>query len=1032
MKQQLLNIIQNFRSRDEDFQPYYSKENSFKRLSVLYGIVAFVIAPIYSYLINNDEVSKMYFYIGLTFCFLFPIYIFICWYFKSMRDKLIYFFIFHLFGIAYLGFIDLVEHSFNHMDFFCFFSLYAASVFVVQRIYPVIIYTIYVLGLLLFGYQFVDNPEISTVTSFTLFGMLGVCSILMLYSRERMINSVEDYSNYLKKIMNNPGIGYVLINFEGEKIHVIDYNQESIGLLSLNEGNLNSLEVSLQSNLTEQDITQINGLSKQDDFIKYILIDGAKTIEVKVSIVNLKNGLFWLVCLTNITKRIKEKEELVLREEKYRNLYYKNQAGVFTLDRDTKLVDFNETFYLMFGGSFEKGDYFIKQEYLEEWEELYDIISNKQNLKNYQTHFTLNNGSVKWFVFNYFYDIKTTLIEGTVVDVTDVQKTSIALSQSEEKYRLIYEESNDAILLLDDDDIIDINRKGIQLFGISEDEMLTKTLWELSHDTSEEFEKKYKKIKQKLQLSKSTKFNWNFQGNTQIIEAEVAIVELNVGDKLYHQCVIHDVTLKNATMRALEENKRSFQSILDNNPEGMIIIDKEVVLYANKEAYKLYGSETIDINDLFEEQIIFFELLEKQRIEKTQQQRQFNLVGKSGNNILVDVTLVTTNFSKNDAILIIVKDISLQNKLSKEVLRAEIAEETNKKLEKEISNRRKAEKELENLLLKTKAIYDSSENTLLLTINLENCITSFNSHSDNYFYSITQHRMKRGRHMSEYFDSIFDRRDLRYFELIIDKVKGGFSHQVESKFVKNGQTFWLELFINPIFDSEGKISEISLVAHDITEKKFNEKGIVDSLKEKEVLLKEIHHRVKNNLQVISSILNLQSSFIQDEKMLDVLQESRNRIRSMAIIHEDLYRTTNFASIDFANYILNLATNLVSLYRLSEENVELRYDLESIDLVLDQAVPCGLLVNEIIANAVKYAFPDNGKGEIFIQLKEINGWVELLVKDNGIGLPQDFEIETSDTLGLQLVLTLVDQLDGEIAYSGKNGTEFLIKFEKTKL
>ncbi len=127
--------------------------------------------------------------------------------------------------------------------FFCFFSLYALSVFVVQRIYPVIIYTIYVLGLLLFGYQFVDNPEISTVTSFTLFGMLGVCSILMLYSRERMINSVEDYSNYLKKIMNNPGIGYVLINFEGEKIKVIDYNQESIGLLSLNEGNLNSLEV---------------------------------------------------------------------------------------------------------------------------------------------------------------------------------------------------------------------------------------------------------------------------------------------------------------------------------------------------------------------------------------------------------------------------------------------------------------------------------------------------------------------------------------------------------------------------------------------------------------------------------------------------------------------------------------------------------------------------------------------------------------------------------------------------------------------
>ena len=210
---------------------------------------------------------------------------------------------------------------------------------------------------------------------------------------------------------------------------------------------------------------------------------------------------------------------------------------------------------------------------------------------------------------------------------------------------------------------------------------------------------------------------------------------------------------------------------------------------------------------------------------------------------------------------------------------------------------------------------------------------------------------------------------------------------------------------------------------EITEKK-NE--------EKESLLKEIHHRVKNNLQVISSILNLQSSFVHDDKTLDLLQESRNRIRSMAMIHENLYRTTNFASINFSGYILNLATNLVSTYRLSEEFVELKYEMEQVDLVLDQAIPCGLLVNELITNAIKYAFPNNRKGIITIELKEKGDNIELLISDNGIGLPDNFIIEESDTLGLQLVLTLVEQLDGQIQLMNSPGTEFLIIFEKTKL
>lgn len=261
-------------------------------------------------------------------------------------------------------------------------------------------------------------------------------------------------------------------------------------------------------------------------------------------------------------------------------------------------------------------------------------------------------------------------------------------------------------------------------------------------------------------------------------------------------------------------------------------------------------------------------------------------------------------------------------------------------------------------------------------------------------------------------------------------VKSGKSLQFEVEMKRDNEIIWWEIFMNPIFDTEGFIAEISMVAHDITEKKKTDIEIVESLKEKEILLKEIHHRVKNNLQVISSILNLQSSFVQDENTLGILRESRNRIRSMAIIHENLYRTKDFSSINFANYLQNLTANLIASYRINEE-VVLDADLQDIDLVLDQAIPCGLLMNELITNALKYAWKPGEKGTITLRLSENENMVELLIADDGIGLPVPFEEMNSDTLGLQLVVTLIEQLEGELKVETENGTKYLIKFENIK-
>jgi len=221
------------------------------------------------------------------------------------------------------------------------------------------------------------------------------------------------------------------------------------------------------------------------------------------------------------------------------------------------------------------------------------------------------------------------------------------------------------------------------------------------------------------------------------------------------------------------------------------------------------------------------------------------------------------------------------------------------------------------------------------------------------------------------------------------------------------------------------------------ERKRVEEQLNASLKEKEMLLKEIHHRVKNNMQVISSLLNLQSSRIKSQEILEMFKESQDRIRSMSLIHERLYQSEDLARIDFSRYIQNLATFLFRSYRIDPEAVVLKTNVRDVSLNINKAIPCGLIINELVSNSLKYAFPQEKgtdkkiakKGEIDITLTADDGKVTLLVKDNGVGLPSDLEIETADSFGLQLVTTLVSQLNGRIDIKRKPGATFKITFDK---
>ncbi len=235
-----------------------------------------------------------------------------------------------------------------------------------------------------------------------------------------------------------------------------------------------------------------------------------------------------------------------------------------------------------------------------------------------------------------------------------------------------------------------------------------------------------------------------------------------------------------------------------------------------------------------------------------------------------------------------------------------------------------------------------------------------------------------------------------------------------------------------ITDPNGKPLRIVGTEQDITEHKIAEEKIKSSLKEKEMLLQEIHHRVKNNLQVISSLLRLQSRFIKDQNSIDIFKETQNRVRSIAILHEKLYQSDNLAKIKIDEYVKILAEDLMYFYELEESNINMILDIDDVSLNIETAIPCGLLINEMVANSLKYAFPNQKNGEIKIELHSNNeDQFNLTVGDNGVGIPEEIDPEKAETFGMQLIKYLTKQLKGTIELDNNNGTKYQLKFNELK-
>lgn len=243
---------------------------------------------------------------------------------------------------------------------------------------------------------------------------------------------------------------------------------------------------------------------------------------------------------------------------------------------------------------------------------------------------------------------------------------------------------------------------------------------------------------------------------------------------------------------------------------------------------------------------------------------------------------------------------------------------------------------------------------------------------------------------------------------------------------KDGTEFPVEIGLNPIDTDDGVMVLSSIV--DISDRKNKESRIEAALREKELLLGEIHHRVKNNLQVIDSILNLQAGGIDDPDVQSMLEDCRNRVRSMALIHQSLYQSKDFGRVNFGEFLEALVPVLLGSYGSISQDVRLHIDVESVFLPINSAVPCALLVNELITNTLKHAFPQGGQGDVRVTMSRDDGkQVRLAVEDDGVGIPEGLDIEAADTLGLSLVMMLSRQLLGKLSIHRRNPTRFALEF-----
>ncbi|PKL69945.1 MAG: hypothetical protein CVV30_00800 [Methanomicrobiales archaeon HGW-Methanomicrobiales-1] len=645
---------------------------------------------------------------------------------------------------------------------------------------------------------------------------------------------------------------------------------------------------------------------------------------------------------------------------------------------------------------------------------------------------------------------------GANQDITERKRVEEALRDSEEKFRMIFENSNDAILLMGVLEngmigrIIDVNDMVVKQTGYTKEELLSGTSALID---SPDIIRKLPSILAELPIKKYATFESEVvrkDGTLLPIETSIRLIKIKG-----QPCVIsmaRDITDRKRAEEALHESRQLFSDIIRFLPDPTFVIDNDgKVLAWNRALEELSGvpaGEIIGKGDheyslwqYGKRRSILIDLVlhpdqDAARMNYTHIHSEDNTVTAQAeitvpeNGHRIPVSLVASPLvdaqGKITGAIESLRDISRIRETEADLARMnrdleQIVKDRTRLLEDEVAQRIRAEQDVQKALSYTRSVIESNPD--LVTVLDENGIILDVNATGEIMTGMPKETLIGMSYISLLVD---DGNILNAFSKLLSEGKIEYVIQVRRT---DGHVTPLSVHASVIKGMDGGKDRIIVAAHDITRQKQDEESIRASLEEKVLLLREIHHRVKNNLQIIISLTNLQMRQTDDPAAKQIMAETQNRVRAMSLVHEKLYRSDSLSRIDFADYTRFLATQLFSYYGMDTQRVQLDMSMGKIMVDINAAVPLGLLMNELVSNALKHAFPDERKGTIRISGGDTGDLITLAVQDDGIGMPADLDWKNTTSLGMRLVTSLVDQVDGTITLDSNEGTTFTVTLKR---
>ncbi len=572
-----------------------------------------------------------------------------------------------------------------------------------------------------------------------------------------------------------------------------------------------------------------------------------------------------------------------------------------------------------------------------------------------------------------------------------------------EIYKSLFENSHSIMLIINPDtgDIEDANHAASNYYGYTKDEITSMKITDINTLSEEE-------VLEEIGLANEEQRNY-FNFRHRLSYGKIRDVEVHSGPIYIHgkkllYSIIHNVTEKKQTEDELRASEEKFRTLFDYASDCIMLMKfvkgKELIIadvnaatcemhgYSKEE---LVGSPISMLDD--PETAEHIPERAKRMLSGESLTFEGKHVRKDGSVFPVEISSCMFNIGKDKYVLAIDRDITGRKQIERSLIRERSAAE-----------------------------YERAKSDAILA-SLGDAV-SIQTRDFKVIFQNDIHKSMIGEHLGEFCFKAYEGKDAVCDGCPVEETfNDGEVHTVIRSLEMDGKVRYFEITASSIKDPAGNISVGIEVVREITERKQMEDELRQALNDKDLLMREVHHRVKNNL-------SLQMQDISDDKSKAYFVDARNRVKSMTMIHEMLHRSGDITRLSSPEFIRKFVKTLFSNYKIKTNHIKLQYDIDDIELDADTMIPLGLIINELVSNALKYAFPDGMKGTLGISMKRTGkGNYELAIKDTGVGLPEDFDIQKVTSLGLMIVDSLVSQIKGTMEVSGSDGTEFRIIFSE---